>query len=116
MLTVKGLAVFAPAAPKVVDHVVPAFGIVATNPAQLAVAETPAVIVTVSFVSGLPSFQYMVKAHIPAPTVCAGRLVNPQTLLTPAAVDLMTQGVGRMPITWFIVLATHAGDVPLPCR
>jgi hypothetical protein len=116
VLTVKGLAGFALTAPKVVVHVVPALGIVAAKPAQLAVAETPAVTVTVSLVAGFPSFQYMVKAHTPAPTVCAGRLVNPQTVLTPAAVDRMTQGVGRIPIAWFIVLATHAGDVPLPCR
>ena len=98
------------------DQVVPPFGIVATKPAQLAVAETPALTVTVSLVFPVPPVQYMVKDHTPAATVCAGRLVNPQVDVTPPAVDWMEQGVVCVPIVWSIVVATQAGDVPLPWR
>jgi hypothetical protein len=71
--------------------VVPAFGIAATNPAQLDVADIPALTVIVSFVLPFPPFQYMVKVHTPAATVWAGRLVKPQTAVTPA--DWMLHGV-----------------------
>ena len=64
-----------------------AFGIVATNPTQLAVADTPAVMVTVSLVAPEPPVQYMVKLQTPAVTVCAGRLVNPQVVVTPPDAD-----------------------------
>src|SRR5437879_5425780 len=42
VLTVKGLVVLAPDDPNVVVHVLGGLGTVATNPTQLAVAETPA--------------------------------------------------------------------------
>ena len=119
MLTVNGLVVLAPDDPKVVDQVVPAFGMVATKPAQVAVAETPAVTVTVSLVAPEPPVQYIVKVQTPAVTVCAGRFVNPQVDVTPPEADWIAQAVavvGRVPIAWSSVLATQPGAVPLPCR
>src|SRR6266851_5588908 len=89
---------------------------VARNPAQLAVSETPAATVTVSLVLPLPPVQYMVKGQTPAATVCRGRLVNPQVDVTPPAAVWMAQAVVCVPIVWSSVLATHAGEVPLPCR
>src|SRR5450759_4618859 len=104
----------APDEPYVVDHVVPAFGTVATNPAQLAVADTPALTVTASLVLPFPPVQYMVKVHTPAATVWAGRLVKPHVDVTPP--DRISQGVVLVPGAWSIALAIQAGDVPLPCR
>jgi hypothetical protein len=69
VLTVKGLAVLAPDDPYVVDHVVPGFGIAATNAAQLDVADIPALTVTVSMVLPFPPLQYKVKVQTPPATV-----------------------------------------------
>src|SRR5579864_7928071 len=68
VLTVNGLVRFVPLAPYVATQVDPAFGTRATNPAQLAVADTPAAIVTSSRVFPVPPFQYIVKVHTPAAT------------------------------------------------
>src|SRR5258708_25983481 len=87
VLTVKGLVVLAPDDPYVVDHVVPGFGIAATNAAQLDVADIPALTVTVSMVLPFPPPQYKVKVQTPPATVCAGRLVKPQTEVTPPEAD-----------------------------
>src|SRR5882672_2592300 len=78
VLTVNGLVVLTPEEPYVVAHVEPTFGMVATNRAQLAVAETPALTVTVSLVAPDPPVQYIVNVQTPAATVWVGRLVNPQ--------------------------------------
>src|SRR5260370_28055509 len=83
VLTVKGLVVLAPFAPYVVDHVLPAFGIVATKPAQLDVSETPAATVTVSLVRPDPPGQYIVKIQTPAATGCVERLPNVQGVSPP---------------------------------
>jgi hypothetical protein len=69
VLTVKGLVVWVPLGPKVVDHVVPAFGMVATKPAQLAVADTPALTVTELLTLPVPPIQYIVKSQTPPATV-----------------------------------------------
>jgi hypothetical protein len=116
VLTVTGLVVLAPVAPKVVDHVVPAFGIVATNATQLDVGEIPAVTVTVSLKLPVPPVQFIVKLHAPAATVCRGRFENAHVVVVPPEVDVMLHGVPRVPIDWSRVVATQAGDVPLPCR
>src|SRR6202171_471981 len=73
VLTVNGLVVCTPAGPNVVVHVVPAFGIVATNPTQLAPTATPALTLTVVLAPATPPDQYIVNDHVPAATVCAGR-------------------------------------------
>src|SRR6266581_2365403 len=67
------------------------------NPAQLAVAEMPALNATVSFVEPVPPVQYMVKAHTPADTVCSGRLVNSKTVVTPPELDWISHAVARAP-------------------
>jgi hypothetical protein len=109
-----GLVVLAPDDPYEVVHVEPTFGIAATKSAQLAVAETPALTLTVSFVAPLPPVQYIVKVQTPAATVCVGRFVNPQVEVTPA--DWIVQAVARVPIVWSSVPAAQPGAVPLPCR
>jgi hypothetical protein len=114
VLTVSGLVKLAPDDPKVVDHVEPTFGIVATNGAQLAVAETPAITVTVSLVAPVPPVQYIVKVQTPAATVWVGRFVNPHVEVTPA--DWIVQAVARVPIVWSRAPAVQPGAVPLPWR
>jgi hypothetical protein len=74
VLTVKGLVVWAPLGPKVVDQVVPAFGIVGTKTPQFPVGDTPALIVTLSLTFPAPPVQYMVKSQTPV-IVWAGRPV-----------------------------------------
>src|SRR6266581_3540326 len=97
VVTVNGLVGFAPAEPKVVDHVLRAFGITETKPAQLAVAETPTFNVTVSLVEPFPPVKYMVKLHVPAATVCAGRPVKAHVAETPPDCDCISQAVPRVP-------------------
>jgi len=47
---------------------------------------------------GLPGDPlYIVKDHTPAVTVCAGRLVNPKTEVTPPAADWIAHGVACAP-------------------
>src|SRR4029077_2701306 len=79
VLTVKGIVVCAPKAPKVVVHVLPPPGIVATKPAQLAVADTPTLKVTCDRGIGPAGVQYIVNDQTPAATVCAGRPVKENT-------------------------------------
>jgi hypothetical protein len=87
VLTVNGLEALAPPEPNVVDHVEPALGTVATKPAQLDVAETPAAMVTVSLVLPVPPVQYIVNVHTPAATVWAGRPLNDHVVVIPLACD-----------------------------
>src|SRR5712692_2382656 len=119
VLTVNGLLVFTPDVPNVVVHVLGGLGMRARNPAQLAVAETPALTVTVSLLLPVVGpVQYIVKSHCPAATVCNGRLVNAQTVVTPPAVDWMLQTFAAgvlVPTVWSIVDAVH-GAAPVPCR
>jgi hypothetical protein len=85
VLSVNGLVVCAPVGPKVVDHVVPAIGIVGgNNTAQLAVADTPALIVTVSLTLPVPPPQYMVKSQTPEATVWTGRFVKLHVYVIPS--------------------------------
>src|SRR5437764_6254227 len=86
------------------------------KPAQVAVAETPALTVTVSMVLPEPPVQYIVNDHTPAVTVCAGRLVNPKTEVTPPDADWIWQGVACAPTVWSMVKGTHRGPTPVPCR
>jgi hypothetical protein len=58
---------------------------VATNPAQLAVADVPTAMLTVSLFVGLPGSQYMVKLQTPAATVCAGNPVHAHVVVMPPA-------------------------------
>src|SRR5690349_12798643 len=116
VLTVNGLVVFAPFDPYVAVHVEPAAGTVGTKAVQLDVAETPAAIVTVSLVLPDPPVQYMVNVHVPAATVCAGRLLNDQVLTTPPEPDWIAHAVVCVPTAWSIVLAVQPGAVPVPCR
>jgi hypothetical protein len=97
VLTVTGLVVFAPLVPKVVVQVVPPFGIVATNPAQLAPATAPTLTITVSLVEPVPPVQLKVNDQTPALTVCDGRLVKPKTDVVPLAET--EQAVARAPTT-----------------
>jgi hypothetical protein len=113
LATVNGLVAFAPDSPYVVVHVLGTVGTVATNPAQLAVTETPALTVTVSLVLPVPPVQYIVKLHTPADTVCAGRFVKPNTVVTPPDDDWIAQGVAWVPAFWSMVDVVHAGP---PCR
>ncbi len=83
VLTFKGFAVLPVALPNDVDQVLPTLGTVATKPAQLAVADTPAETLTVSLVDPLPPFQYIVKVHTPAATAWAGSELNANTVVTP---------------------------------
>src|SRR5437879_10077735 len=115
VLTVKGLTVLAPDDPNVVVHVLGGLGTVATNPTQLAVAETPALTVTVSLVAPVPPVQNMVKSHKPAETVCSGRLLSSKTVVTPPALDWTLHGVARDPISWSIVGTVQPGAMPAPC-
>jgi hypothetical protein len=119
VLTVNGLAVFAPDDPNVVVHVLSGLGMVGTNPAQLAVSETPALTVTVSLLLPVVGpVQYIVKSHRPAATVCSGRLVNAQTVVTPPVADWMLQAFASgvlVPTFWSMVDAVQ-GLAPVPCR
>src|SRR5438132_4042317 len=116
VLTVKGLVVFAPFDPYVVVHVEPTAGTVATKAAQLAVAETPAAMVTVSLVVPEPPVQYIVNVHTPAATVWAGRLLKDQVFTTPPAADWIAHAVAWVPTAWSTVLAVQPGAVPAPGR
>jgi hypothetical protein len=100
--------------PKVVVHVLPPFGTVATKPAQLAVADTPAVTVTVSLVVPVPPVQYIVKDQTPALIVCSGKLENANTEVVPLAET--EHGVARAPTAWSIVAGVQPGETPVPCR
>ncbi len=110
VLTVNGLAVNVPDKPYVAVQVLGAAGTVATNPAQLVVAETPALRVAVSLVLPLPPIQYIVKLQTPGDTVCgcASGLVNAKTVVTPPADDWMAQGVACVPTFWSMVGVVHA--------
>src|SRR5712692_10856577 len=77
--TVNGLVVLVPLFPNVVVQVVPPLGTVATKPAQLAPATTPALTVTVSRVLPVPPVQFIVNDQKPELIVCAGRFVKPKT-------------------------------------
>jgi hypothetical protein len=114
VLTVNGLPVFAPPDPNVVVHVLPALGIVATNPAQLEVRETPTATLTVSVFVGLPGIQYIVKVQTPAATVCAGSPVHAHVVVIPPAAGCTSQGVARLPGVGLSVLAVQPGAVPEP--
>src|SRR5260370_13447507 len=92
VVTVNGLVRFAPDEPYVAVHVLSPLGTVATNPVQLDVSEMPALSVTVSMVFPLPPVQFIVKLHVPAATVWAGRFVNPKTVVTPPTVTSILQG------------------------
>ena len=87
---------------------------IATKPAQLAVAETPEVMLTESLVAPEPPDQYIVKVHTPAATVCAGSPVHAQVVVTPPAADWIAQGVARVPTFASMVLAVQPGAVPVP--
>src|SRR6266851_1772349 len=113
VFTVNGLVGFAVPDPKVIVHVVPATGMVARKPAQLAVTDAPAAMVTVLLAFPGPSTQLKMKDQTPAATVWAGRLVKPQVAVVPTA---SRQAVVRVPIDGSSVDAAHAGAVPLPWR
>lgn len=98
VLTVRGLVLFTVAEPYGAVQVEPPLGTCAAKPAQLAVAETPAAMVTVSFVVADPPVQTIVNVHRPAATVCAGRFVKAQTVVMPPDVDRILQLVVRVPI------------------
>src|SRR5262245_2980255 len=89
---------------------------VATNPAQLVVAEIPAVMLTLSLVEPVPPGQYIVKVHTPAATVCAGRPVHPQVVVIPPDADWIWQAVPRIPTEESIEVAVHPGAAPVPWR
>src|SRR5260370_40149778 len=92
---------------------------VARNPTQVAVSETPALTVTVSLVLPLPPVQYIVKSQTPRATVCSGRLLNDQTVVTPPAVDWMLQTFAAgvlTPTAWSILVGAAHGAAPVPCR
>src|SRR5260370_14329283 len=88
---------------------------IGTKTAQLAVTETPTLTVTVSLVFPSPPVQYIEKLHTPAATVCAGRLVNPKTVVTPPGVDWIAQARFFDPPSWSMVGASQAGAAPVPC-
>jgi len=96
VVTVSGLVGFEVPDPKVVVHA-PGFGIVATNVAQLAVADTPTLTVTVLLEFPGPPLQYMVKDQNPEVTICAGRFVKLQVVVAPGAI-VHAEASGRVPI------------------
>src|SRR3989442_7581906 len=112
VLTVKGLVVCSPPAPKVVVQVVPPFGMVATKPAQLGPGATPTPREIVDLGIAPAGVQYMVKDQIPAEIVCAGRLVNEKT---PTA-SLMLQAGDLAPAVGLIEPGVHPGAAPVPWR
>src|SRR5690242_4706589 len=87
-----------------------------TNPAQLAVTDTPAAMFTVSDVFPVPPVQYIWKDHAPIATVCAGRFVHANVVVMPPAADWIEHGVAWLPTVALRVVGAMQGEGAVPCR